>query len=362
MKTIFSFFTLLVCAFSLQAHALVGGDGYDHGNGGDICEKRFQEVSEDLKSWILKGGAENLKLPAEISYEAYLQGMLGKIETTKVSCVDEEVFIGEAEKTCVNFTEANGDLRIECNRKRFTSTPDADQYVLVHHEYAGLAGFEKNTGEASDYEISEQLSGYLENEIVKKLVVKPSSAGEKDPFNPSSCTDTNMTSEEAFNTFSVKESATVATFSIYTRERWCNNPEGCGEWKTIPNQVTYYDSNTSRKFMMIPDNGTVNYLTPANMDPSITLTTTQEFGMGLYMSCKLGGKEAVCSVSTTPFLQKIGEAHGVVGAHCARLDFHPQGFFADRAFFESELIFKNGTGLIPDAPWVERESVIFSRY
>lgn len=39
------------------------------------------------------------------------------------------------------------------------------------YEFAGLAGLEKNNGQDSDYRISSQLSGYLRDEVVKRLPV-----------------------------------------------------------------------------------------------------------------------------------------------------------------------------------------------
>ncbi|MBS1972021.1 MAG: hypothetical protein JSU04_17055 [Bdellovibrionales bacterium] len=365
MKKIFYAFAALVCTTSLQALAQIDGTGYDHGNGGDPCEMRFKTVAADIQSWLTKGGAQSLVLPKGVSYTNYLNGMLGKIETAKVSCVDEKLFIEGAEKTCVNFTEANGDFRIQCNISRFTATSESNQYVLVHHEYAGLAGFETNTGEASNYVISSQITDYLENAIVKKLAVKPPPALEKNPFDPAICTDANMTPEEVYKTFSANEKALVPSFTIYTRERWCSNPNGCTEWKSIRNQITHNENApVPRKYLGIPNDGTINYLSPAYMDPSVTLSSTQDTGVGIYLNCKPGGEQVTCTVSSTPFLENIGEAKGTIGAHCTRLNIQHPGFFADRAFFESELIFKYSyeSGLIPNAPWIERESVIISRY
>ena len=50
---------------------------------------------------------------------------------------------------------------------------ESKQYELIHHEFAGLANFERPQGDDSDYAISNQLSGFLVDEIVKKLAVKP---------------------------------------------------------------------------------------------------------------------------------------------------------------------------------------------
>jgi len=47
---------------------------------------------------------------------------------------------------------------------------------LIHHEYAGLAGIEKNDGAASDYEISDQLTDFLEKTSVLRLAVKGTSS------------------------------------------------------------------------------------------------------------------------------------------------------------------------------------------
>jgi hypothetical protein len=52
------------------------------------------------------------------------------------------------------------------------ATNDSDQYVLVHHEYAGLSGFEVNNGPDSTYLISNQISEFLVDEVVKKLAIK----------------------------------------------------------------------------------------------------------------------------------------------------------------------------------------------
>jgi hypothetical protein len=42
----------------------------------------------------------------------------------------------------------------------------------VHHEFAGLAAIEPPIGDESQYLVSNQISGYLVNQVVKKLAVK----------------------------------------------------------------------------------------------------------------------------------------------------------------------------------------------
>lgn len=165
---------ILVLALSIfvsAASAMV--DGQDRGNGGDLCELRFNNVRDDIRSWIQKGGSKGLQLPSNLSLDQYNSDMLEQIDNAQVSCTEDKVMIGAAEKTCINFLDEKGQAKIKCNLKRFLDSEDSAQYVLVHHEYAGLAGFEVNTDEESDYRISNQISGYLETEESQKLVIKP---------------------------------------------------------------------------------------------------------------------------------------------------------------------------------------------
>ncbi|MNS70749.1 hypothetical protein D3C72_1040970 [compost metagenome] len=147
---------LFIFLLGATAHAQTAG-GYDHGNGGDMCEYTFKNVRDNLLTWILKGGAADLRFPKGISLDQYNLAMFQKMRAAKVSCTDKQVFVGNAEKTCKNFVEADGTPSIHCNEKRFMSASKFEQYILVHHEYAGLAGFEVNTGEASNYQISDQI-------------------------------------------------------------------------------------------------------------------------------------------------------------------------------------------------------------
>jgi hypothetical protein len=143
------------------------------GNGGDMCEDRFKIVRDDIQSWIHDGGSAGLRLPSNLSLDRYNFVMTEQIAKAKVSCVSEKIFIGKAEKTCENFHDESGTPRIRCNTNRFMNTNESDQYVLVHHEYAGLSGFEVSDGEDSEYVISNQISGYLVDQVVKKLAINP---------------------------------------------------------------------------------------------------------------------------------------------------------------------------------------------
>lgn len=366
MKMIFHTVMVLICSMALQAQAS-GGNGYDHDNGGDICENRFITVRNDLSAWIVKGGAAGLRLPAPVSLEQYVQKMLEKIQAGKVSCVDEKIFVGSAEKTCKNFSDADGTLRIQCNSKRFLETPESDQYVLVHHEYAGLAGFEVNDGEVSDYSISSQITGFLEDQIIKKLVVKPVLDPSIDPFDPASCTDEAMTLAEATQKLQLDVRQDLAPFSMFTRERWCDNESGCGDWKRIQNQLSHPDQTKTRNFMLIPDTGVLMLYAGLDGHVGVELATTplrgDYSGQGAHLVCDWVGEKANygCMVEALPAFETMGEASGTLGKHCARFTFKHRGFFADKAFFEMEGIYHNAA-LLDRGVWVERESVFLSRY
>jgi len=144
------------------------------GNGGDMCENRFKVVRDDINTWILNGGSIGLVLPGTINVDQYNQVMIDKMRSAIVGCTSEKVYVGSAEKTCKNFVASDNSIQIICNIERFEQTSENDQYILVHHEYAGLSGFEVNSGESSNYTISNQITAYLEDQVVKKLVVKPS--------------------------------------------------------------------------------------------------------------------------------------------------------------------------------------------
>jgi hypothetical protein len=164
------FYLILLTLTSVNAFASIGTG---MGNGGDICEDRFKSVRDDIASWIIQGGSAGLSLPQPVSVAQYNTAMLGQIANATISCIDDKVMIGDAEKTCKNFVDSSGKSQIACNATRFMATGDSDQYVLVHHEYAGLAGFEVNSGEESQYPISNQLTEYLQDQVIQKLAIKP---------------------------------------------------------------------------------------------------------------------------------------------------------------------------------------------
>ncbi len=154
--------------------AVAGGSSVR--GGGDPCENRIKNIREDISSWIDQGGAEYLQLPEEMTLEKYTQSMEQQISKARIQCVGQgdtgyPVQINGTPKVCQFKRSSNASL-IVCDYQKFLSLDESEQYVLIHHEFAGLAGLELPNGSDSTYTISNQISDYLENETIKKLAVK----------------------------------------------------------------------------------------------------------------------------------------------------------------------------------------------
>jgi hypothetical protein len=165
-------FALIATALIISLPALAGKET----GGGDICENNFRTVSLDVKSWILRGGANELLLPAGVQLDDYVKSMTEQIDSASIKCVGPNdvgypVEVSGTPKTC-KFVRDEFGSTIFCDIQKFDELTEDDRYVLVHHEYAGLAGVEKPKGGVSNYEVSNQISAFLEATVSKKLAVK----------------------------------------------------------------------------------------------------------------------------------------------------------------------------------------------
>ena len=152
--------------------------GIKEGGGGDLCEDRIKIIRDDFRLWIGMGFNAPLRLPAGWDAKKYSHEMDQKINSTKIRCVGSNdsaypVKVGYSPKTC-RFDVIETANYITCDRDKFQSTSESDQYVLIHHEFAGLAGIEVPDGEDSNYSVSNQISEYLVDQVVKRLAVKAS--------------------------------------------------------------------------------------------------------------------------------------------------------------------------------------------
>lgn len=156
--------------------------------GGDNCETRIQEIRDDIFSWIHNGGPQGFKnVPS--SAQEYSDLMLpylsvekeknGAIKpATQMECVHHLIEVQGVEKVC-RFDKISDHSKITCNANSFMDKnimPPDEQYRLIHHEYAGLAGLEVPSESQSSYVFSNQITEYLEQQTVLKLAVKNNSA------------------------------------------------------------------------------------------------------------------------------------------------------------------------------------------
>ncbi|MFL5812786.1 MAG: hypothetical protein ACJ763_04360 [Bdellovibrionia bacterium] len=225
LRSPFSSLLATLAVSLLTFHSANASAGAGSGGGGDICENRFKTVRDDIASWINKNGSSGLELSSGTRTQRYNELMLKAIAEAKISCTDQPVMVEGAEKTCKNFV-AGGASRITCNAKRFLDTDESSQYVLVHHEYAGLTGIEINVGENSDYSVSNQLSAFLVDELVKKLAIAPR------PQAPVDCSELDHTKPIRVGTKCI-----TSAQGIFERVDY----EGFGEaWKD-PNGIIWSD-------------------------------------------------------------------------------------------------------------------------
>jgi hypothetical protein len=162
----------------------VGGNS---GGGGDGPEMRIDDIRSDILRWINRGGHKTLVLPDGLTADEYARRMkevlapkfvvVSTVTTEQEQQTDDpeqRVSIDGTEKTCRGFiSQKDSRPHILCNSERLESTLEDAQYRLIHHEYGGLAGVEKNEGAASDYAISNQLQRYLKIETVMRLSIEP---------------------------------------------------------------------------------------------------------------------------------------------------------------------------------------------
>ena len=113
MRHAFVFFLLLL---SFQAFA--DDRGGETSGGGDLCEARIQNIRDDLRVWILKGGAKSLVLK-DLTPEEYAKAMETHFQAAKISCVGPgdpgyPVNVKGTPKTC-RFDIISSGERITCD-------------------------------------------------------------------------------------------------------------------------------------------------------------------------------------------------------------------------------------------------------
>lgn len=167
--------TILLLSILLSAHTFaregvgerLSSLGNEKGNGGDSCEQTIKEIAVDIKRWIQNDDYQGMKFPQTISEKAYKEQMLVAISKTTISCTTKPLSYGNTEKTCINIKN-----HMTCDFQRFMESSPTDQYKLIHHEYAGIAGIETNNNDNSRYFLTNQLGDFLKETYTYKLGIR----------------------------------------------------------------------------------------------------------------------------------------------------------------------------------------------
>jgi len=170
--------TISICLLAMTGfitnNSVLAESGDRGGNGGDECEREILNIRDEIMRWVLSEGPNSLDVSeSNITHKEYRDEMISAMLTTKVSCTSDKVYIGTAEKTCKNYFSDGAD-RILCNIDGFNKTKDEKKYNHIHHEYAGVAGFEVNNNEEeSNYLLTNQLSKDMVEDVVIRLAILP---------------------------------------------------------------------------------------------------------------------------------------------------------------------------------------------
>jgi hypothetical protein len=159
--------------------------GGANGGGGDATEIGVDAIRANILKWIETGRSVRLKqYPAGVNNAIYVQRMsivlaphavvVSFVTTAQEATTtdpEQKVKVNGNAKSCRGFISVR-DKRphILCNVERYPKTGD-EQYKLVHHEFAGLAGVEKNVGPSSDYTISKQITDNLISKTYRALPI-----------------------------------------------------------------------------------------------------------------------------------------------------------------------------------------------
>lgn len=176
---------IFMACLQVSPRTVAAREGGGVTGGGDPCERRITEIKLDFKSWIQQGGHGGLVLPTGMSGKAYAASMTDAIDTAKVRCVKpgdvgHPVHVVGRPKVCRFDKSADGaQAVVTCDYTTFMdpkSTDETEQYRLVHHELAGLANVEVPDEGDSDYRVSNQITGFLQTVVVKRLSIRDPNA------------------------------------------------------------------------------------------------------------------------------------------------------------------------------------------
>lgn len=178
--------------FKASSALYAKGGGVQGGGGDAATERRIKDIRDDILKWIKRGDAEKLKFNLYVTYQDYLEGNLSKklfgmkdilepgaVVVSAFSEKDEDLnvetlntSINNAPKVCKGLIRGINDRpTIVCKKEAFEALSEKEQYIQIHHEYAGLGGLERNIGADSDYNLSSQITNHGSYEKIFRLAI-----------------------------------------------------------------------------------------------------------------------------------------------------------------------------------------------
>jgi hypothetical protein len=134
--------------------------GADSGGGGDVCEDQIKVVRYRIQEWLKASSATGIILPYGTDAADFTKKMLQATSDAKIRCVGEgdpgfPVEYKGTPKVC-RFDKTGSESTVTCDFKNILAMKEQELIIQIHHEYAGLAGFELPDGGDSKYDITNQ--------------------------------------------------------------------------------------------------------------------------------------------------------------------------------------------------------------
>lgn len=167
MNTKFKIGTMALLG-ALSVNPVLAQEHVGNGGGEDV---EFHKITSEIQIWMKKN-QEQGKLDAKLQLSAvggtklYLD-FNEAVNSTTLKFQDQAVMVNGQSRVCGNDINPN---RIICNRTLWNhQTAGNLKYAIVLHEYLGVAGYERNIIEYSQYPISKNILDFVYEKTVFEL-------------------------------------------------------------------------------------------------------------------------------------------------------------------------------------------------
>jgi hypothetical protein len=144
---------------SLSAFAQAGNGA---GNGGGE-DGNFKNIRDDIQSWMEKNvqtGELSAKLKLSFDQGDFYAKFVAVTAAVgeKITFNHEPILFSNNVRVCKNDPVAH---QIQCNIDEWSAVRGDSRYMIVLHEYLGIAGIESNQGDSSTYPVSKNILPFV---------------------------------------------------------------------------------------------------------------------------------------------------------------------------------------------------------